>query len=40
MKLKRLTVENQDLKSKINNQDNRIKIQDNKIKNKMKRLRI
>ena len=30
--VKRLTVENQDLKSKINNQDNRIKIQDNKIK--------
>ena len=31
--VKRLTVENQDLKSKINNQDNRIKEQDEKIKN-------
>ena len=30
--VKRLTVENQDLKSKINNQDDRIKVQDNKIK--------
>ena len=31
--VKRLIVENQDLKSKINNQDNRIKEQDEKIKN-------
>ena len=31
--VKRLTVENQDLKSKINNQDNKIKEQDEKIKN-------
>ena len=31
--VKRLTVENQELKSKINNQDNRIKEQDEKIKN-------
>ena len=31
--VKRLRVENQDLKSKINNQDNRIKEQDEKIKN-------
>ncbi|WP_405351720.1 YadA-like family protein [Fusobacterium animalis] len=30
--VKRLTVENQELKSKVNNQDNRIKVQDNKIK--------
>ena len=30
--VKRLTVENQDLKSKINNQDDRIKVQDDKIK--------
>ena len=29
--VKRLTVENQELKSKINNQDDRIKAQDNKI---------
>ena len=31
--VKRLTVENQDLKSKINNQDNKIKEQDEKIRN-------
>ena len=31
--VKRLTVENQDLKTKLNNQDNRIKEQDEKIKN-------
>ena len=30
--VKRLTVENQDLKSKINNQDDRIKVQDDRIK--------
>lgn len=31
--VKRLTVENQELKNKVNNQDNRIKEQDEKIKN-------
>ena len=37
--VKRLTVENQDLKSKINNQDNRIKVQDNKIKEQDEKIR-
>ena len=30
--VKRLTVENQDLKTKLNNQENKIEVQDNKIK--------
>ena len=37
--VKRLTVENQDLKSKINNQDNRIKVQDDKIKEQDEKIR-